>query len=295
MTDKRHKGEVPSSPLPLPVREPAVVDNLSVPDDDNSSTHSLLDNNDDYNHSDSVCARTSYVLPVERWSGKRKRNSDSAGSKHSKSSKPTWVDGLGRSADEPQNTSDSKSHGDGSVCLGTPSPCKSTASSSAASSPVKLAEKRVPAAKAQPPSVSEPSPVSKRRSSQETSAGHNTHPPGDGSKRTRQSVVETGSKKHSESPTKTRSSATENNTRSAATKISSSSAGVSPTSVAVSSIVGMSPPATPVISEPQMTPSHRQSKQKVRSQRDPNSLPCKGNTFEFICDDFIRTAIFMSV
>ena len=283
--------------------EPASVDRLSVSDDDVLSLHSSLPCIDD-DSPGSSCARTCYVLPVERWSGKRKRRDDTVGSKHVKTSKPMWVDGLGRGADKSQKTSESQSRIDSSAGtpaghVSTPSPTKSNASSSAASSPMKLPDKRVPATKAQPPPPSQVSPVLqlKKLISGETDIGVKSHPPdGDGGKRARQSVSDSGPKTSTDSATKSRSSAVEGGTRArssaAATRSASSSSAMSPTSAAVSSIVGMSPPATPVMPEPHMTPSHRQSKQKGRTQRDPNSLPCKGNTVEFAFYYCLTTATY---
>lgn len=309
LTDKRHKGEVVSSLSQLSVRDSAAelasVDHLSLSDDDISSLHSSLPCNDDDNPSSS-CARTCYVLPVERWSGKRKRRDEAHGSKHVKTSKPMWVEGLSRSADESQTSiTEGQSRIDGGAAtpaghVGTPSPTKSNASSSAASSPVKLPDKRVPATKAQPPPPlpAQMSPVLhlKKLSAHEMDIDVKARPPdGDAGKRTRQSLSDSSSKTSAESTTKSRLSVAESGTRgrssAAASKSVSSSSAMSPTSAAVSSIVGMSPPATPVMPEPHMTPSHRQSKQKGRAQRDPNSLPCKGNRIEFAFDDFIITAV----
>ena len=296
-----------SSLSQLSVRDSAAeltsMDHLSLSDDDISSLHSPLPCADDDNPGGS-CARTCYVLPLERWSGKRKRRDETQGSKHMKTSKPMWVEGLSRSADESQTgISESQSPIDGGAGtpaghVGTPSPTKSNASSSAASSPTKLRNKRVPATKAQPPPP--PSPVlhTKKLSAHEADIDVKARPPdGDGGKRARHSVSESGSKTSAESTsTKSRLSVTESGTRgrssAAATKSESSSSAMSPTSAAVSSIVGMSPPATPVMPEPHLTPSHRQSKQKGRTQRDPNSLPCKGNRVKFAFDDFITTVLY---
>lgn len=303
LTDKRHKGEVISSLSRSTVKEPAAesvsVDRLSVSEDDNWSLQSSLPCQTDDDDVGCSCARTSYVLPVKRWSGKRKRTDDTMGSKHVKTStKPMWVDGLGRDTDQPQNEmSQTPSRIDGGPAshtgqVGTPSPTKS--SSSAASSPMKLVDKCVPTTKAQPPPPPpplQPSPtshsVSRKHSSHETESSVKTRPPdGDGNRRTHLSVTDSGSKtclNSSESSTRPHSSVTESGARTrtgaGATKTTCSSSAMSPTSAAVSSIVGMSPPATPVMPETQVTPSRRQSKQKQRSQRDPNSLPCKGNTF----------------
>jgi len=302
-TDKRHKGEVVSALSWLSARESAAesIDHLSVSDDDNCSQQSSLQCAESDANTDSSCARTCYVLPVERWSGKRKRCGETAPFKQMKPSKPTWVDGLGRDGDESQHSvSENQSHVDSVPAapasqVGTPSPTKSSTSSSTASSPMKLADKRVPATKAQPPPLppagSQLSPLSQstsnKRLSSELDIGIKTHlPDGAAGKRTVASVTDGVRTRltSTESPTRTRSSVTEAGTRthpSAAVKKSTpSSSAMSPTSAAVSSIVGMSPPATPVMPETHATPSQRHSKQKGRSQRDPNSLPCKGNTTE---------------
>jgi len=314
-TDKRHKGEVVNSPLLLSVRDSAAefpsVDHLSVCDADNWSLQSSLpciDNDDDPGCS---CARTGYMLPVERWSGKRKRHNETVGSKHMKTSKPMWVDGLGHDADESHSRlSETQLHVDAGPApatgqVDTPSPTKSTASSSAASSPMKLPNKRVPATKAQPPPSSELSTVSHSSSrkplSSETDTSLKTHPPdADSGKRTHPFVTESGSKTcltSVDSSTKTCLSVTEAGTRArpsaAVAKSSSSSSAMSPTSAAVSSIVGMSPPATPVMPEPHMTPGRKHTKQKGRGQRNPDSLPCKGNNRSFTFDDFSGNLLYI--
>ena len=298
-TDKRHKGEVIKSTSRLPLRDSAAespsVDHVSISEDDNCSSRSSLPCHGVDDDLASSCARTCYVLPVERWSGKRKRSDDTIGSKHLKtSSKPAWVDGLSRDADLSLNRmTQTPSHTDGGPAshtsqTGTPSPTKSTASSSAASSPMKLADKCVPATKAQPPPLSPlqlsptSQPASRRHSSHETESSVNTRPPnGDGGKRTRRSVAESGGSKTSSdsasNSTKAHRPPTENAARARTTTGVVKSSAVSPTSAAVSSIVGMSPPATPVMPDTQVTPSRKQSKQKARGQRDPSALPCKGN------------------
>ena len=295
--------------------EPRSVDCVSLSDDDSWSLQSSVPQSSVPGHGDSddvgcTCARTGYVLPLERWSGKRKRNDSTAGSKHMKTStKPTWVDGLGRDADDSLNRiSETRLHVDTGPAshpgqVGTPSPTKSTASSSAASSPMKLADKCVPATQAQPPPPPLPlSPAprvsSRKHSSHDAENSAKTRPPdGDSVRRTRLSTTESASKSSlnsAENSAKTHPSAavsvaTESVTRArtsaAATKGQSSSSSMSPTSAAVSSIVGMSPPATPVMPETQVTQNRRQSKQKPRSQRDPNSLPCKGNITELSFDN----------
>lgn len=317
IADKRHRGEVVSSPSRPAVRESTAaeassVERLSISDDENwSAPSSLLCLDDDVDNAS--CARTCYVLPAERWSGKRKRHDDAVGLKHMKtSSKPTWVDGLGHNADESHSRasenqsnvggrSSQSSHVASPVPISSPAKC-GTPSSLTSSSPLKPADKRVPATKAQPPTPSQPPPVS-RSSKKHSESGVKTGPwdVDTGGTRTRPSVTSIGSKTgllSAESTTKTRPSVTEGGTKArlsdSVTKYaSSSSLAVSPTSAAVSSIVGMSPPATPVMPEPQVTLSRKQSRQKGRTQRDPNSLPCKGNrtrfTFNVCCITMILT------
>jgi len=303
-TDKRHKGEVikatPQLTLGDSMAQSPSVDRLSVSEDDNCSSQSSLPCRGADDDLAGSCARTCFVLPVERWSGKRKWSDDTIGSKHLKTSKPMWVDGLTRDADESLNEiSHTRSHVDSGPAshsgqIGTPSPTKSTASSSAASSPMKLADKCVPATKAQPPpppplQLSPTSqPTSRRQSLHETESSVKKRPPnGDGGKRTRLSVAESGSKtfqNNASNSTKAHRPVTENAARARTAAGVVKSSAVSPTSAAVSSIVGMSPPATPVMPDTQVTPSRKQSKQKARGQRDPSALPCKGNTTCFSFD-----------
>lgn len=276
-TDRRHKGEVVRSSR-ISLKESAVeltsVGHQSVSDDDSWSRHSSLPSNDD----DSSCARTYYVLPVDRWLGKRKHRDDMDGSKHMKSSKPSWVEGLGHSADNRISMSLSALQ-----TLGALSPTKSTASSSTASSPVKHTNKSAPATKALPP-PSQLSPVlpliSRKCSSYDANVGVKTHPPdADSGYKTLLTVTDSSSKtclSSAESLTKTRPSASTDSGDSTKTHPSPGMT-MSPTSAAVSSIVGMSLPGTPVMLDPHATSGHRQSKQKGRGRRDPNSLPCKGD------------------
>jgi len=297
--DKRHRGEVVSLPSRPAVRESATaeslsVDHLSISDDENwSAPLSLPCVDDDVDSPGCGCARTSYVLPSERWSAKRKRHDDAMALKHIKtSSKPTWIDGLGHDTNDSRSqVSDNQSNvggrssQTGQVASLTPSPAKSGTPSSATSSPLKPVDKRVPATKAQPPTPSEPSSMSRSPLKRHSEGSIKTGVQDDdiGVTRTRLSVANSGSKMglpSTESLTKTRPSVTESSKRahpSPAQTKNMSLLPVSPTSAAVSSIVGMSPPATPVVPEPQVTQCRKQSRQKGRTQRDPNSLPCKGN------------------
>jgi len=269
------------------------VEPLSVSDDENWSAPSSLlpPASDDTNSPGCHCARVSYVLPAERWSGKRKRHSDPAGTKLLKTfSKPTGVDGLGN-----QSQNQSTQPDDTPGRAGTPSPTQSPSSSLTLSSPTK----HVPVAPVPPLPPSLPSPVShsrlRKHSSRDANGGIKTHPPdkndgrrpsvSDDAVRTRLSSGENAAKSPPplvESGPKTRLSSTDGGSKvrssvAASKNVSATAVAVSPSAAAISCIVGMSPPATPVMSEAP-TSVRRSSKQKGRVLRDPNSLPCKGGT-----------------